>query len=169
MNKAQFLTRMGPGPVIPGLPTVLPKTVDWIGCRDLSDLGDFVRCVDLNIHGGPHAWTAGNRGLPTFAEKQAEVDCTHLDTFGPSVCKDTFDSFAFLGLFGRGIFRVDGCLICDKTCTLDQPVENCNCQCSAEVSPHARTHICITRHTSTWQIPQGGLICALLWRAWEGP
>eukprot|EP00897_Mesotaenium_endlicherianum_P003652 jgi/Mesen1/3314/ME000191S02451 len=132
MNKAKYLTRIGPGPFIFGVPTALPRTVDWLGCKNYTTFGEFAKCVDLNIHGGPHAWTSGNVGLPTFEEKKGELDCSQLDKFGPTVCKDTFSSFSFLGLFGRGIFRVEDCLLCNKTCTLDKSVAECNCQCSAE-------------------------------------
>eukprot|EP00897_Mesotaenium_endlicherianum_P003650 jgi/Mesen1/3312/ME000191S02449 len=133
MNKQSFVTRIGPGPVVPGLPTSLPKTSDWQGCRDITDFGVWAKCVDINSKSNPWALNTTIRLTASLHSQQlAEIDCSVLDQFGPGVCELAFNAFSYLGLFGRGGWRADGCLVCNKTCTLDQPIEECNCECSAE-------------------------------------
>eukprot|EP00897_Mesotaenium_endlicherianum_P006696 jgi/Mesen1/6054/ME000308S05245 len=106
-NRARYVTRIGPSQYT----RPLPKTDSWTGCRNITDFGQFAKCLDYFIHGGAHAYAAGLSGVPSFEEIRSQLDCTALDAIAPGVCAGAYNGLVFNGHFARGILGVDGCMV----------------------------------------------------------
>eukprot|EP00897_Mesotaenium_endlicherianum_P007015 jgi/Mesen1/6341/ME000328S05626 len=141
-SRVGYLTRIGPsrftGP--------LPKTADWLACRDLTVFGEFARCLDYFQRVLALARLRGTDKL----------NCTALDDFGPGLCAAAYYTLAYGGVLARGLLGVEVCMTCgSKVCALTQTREECDCKCLQEM------HLAALRGALSQQqlVPFAPLLC----------
>lgn len=85
------------------------------------------------IHPALHVYVGGKSGEPVFTDYVNGLNCSMYDSL--ALCEAAFEAAVPIGAMTRQMGVRDGCVTCDKNCTLEMSAEECGCRCNGLDTP----------------------------------